>query len=230
VKSLAFIGDIHAEAKLLEGLLTTLSGDDTRHLVFLGDYVNLGESSRGVLDLLIHTREEWKGGVTCLAGNHDIALLEYFRDGDIRRFAATGGIQTISSYVNNVDRDVHLAFTSSFPPNHLSFLESLEPYFEQADIFASHSGIDPSHPQDRSLITMAGGGSFAALRSQVLPKFLVCGHFVQASLLPYVTDWAACLDTGCGTAGGPLCAMLWPERQMILTKPREAGYSSENFN
>jgi serine/threonine protein phosphatase 1 len=229
VKSIAFIGDIHGEAALLESLIKTLSCDYTRHLVFLGDYVNLGQESRRVVELLTRISEQWKGGVTCLAGNHDLMLLEYIRQGNIRTFAATGGIQTISSYVGYVEHDVHAAFVGSVPANHLTFLKSLKPYFEETDVFASHSGIDISQPQDRSLITMAGGGSFAALRRQVLPKFLVCGHFVQGSFLPYITDWAACLDTGCGTAGGPLCAMLWPERQIILQSHNGAQSSEFGF-
>jgi serine/threonine protein phosphatase 1 len=226
VKSIAFIGDIHGEAGLLEGLLRTLSRYNPRHLVFLGDYVNMGENSRRVLDLLSYARQQWNGGITCLAGNHDLMLLNYIRHGDIATFAATGGIQTICSYVSDVNNDVHTTFVRSFPSSHLSFLQSLEPYFEQSDVFASHSGIDARDPTDRSLMTMAGGGSFAALRHQVLPKFLVCGHFVQRSFLPYMTDWAACLDTGCGTAGGPLCAMLWPEREIVLSNtPMRAEFS-----
>lgn len=220
MKSIAFVGDIHGEATLLEELLETLRHDDTRHLVFLGDYVNLGLDSRKVIDLLTELKTQWRGGVTCLAGNHDLMLLDYIRHGQIGAFAATGGIQTIASYLNYVEGDVHSVFVASFPSYHLAFLESLESHFEEPDVFASHSGINPRNPTDRSLTTMAGGGSFQALRHQVISKFLICGHFIQYSCVPYLTDWSACLDTGCGTAGGPLTALLWPEKTIVRAKPR----------
>lgn len=223
MKSIAFIGDIHGEAVLLEELLKKLSRDRTRHLVFLGDYVNLGGDSRRVIDLLLELKERWKAGITCLMGNHDLSLLDYIQHGSIVQFAATGGIPTIGSYMDYVDDDIHSAFVASFPASHLNFLKSLESYFEEPDIFASHSGVNPDDPSDRSLETMTGGGSFRAVRRQILPKFLICGHFLQYSFMPYITGWSACLDTGCGSAGGPLTGLLWPERDIVCVERRSRG-------
>ena len=222
MKSIAFIGDIHGEAALLEQLLANLTHEDNRHFVFLGDYVNLGPNSRRVIDLLTDLKNNWNGGVTCLLGNHDLVLLDYIRNGHIQAFAATGGIQTIASYVDYVEEDVYPAFIASLPRRHLLFLESLQSYFEGPDVFASHSGIDPNNPSDRSLTTMAGGGSFLALRHKTISKFLICGHFIQYSFVPYMTDWSACIDTGCGTAGGPLTALLWPEKFIVRADPYSA--------
>ncbi|MBE7450442.1 MAG: serine/threonine protein phosphatase [Kofleriaceae bacterium] len=76
------IGDVHGERALLEALLAALpfiAPDDT--LVLLGDYVDRGPDSQGVIALLRRLPEQTAGKVVLLRGNHEDALLEAV-DGD----------------------------------------------------------------------------------------------------------------------------------------------------
>lgn len=77
------IGDIHGERALLEALLGALpfiAPDDT--LVFLGDYLDRGPDSRGVVEILRRLPEKTVGKLVLLRGNHEDALLRAVDNGD----------------------------------------------------------------------------------------------------------------------------------------------------
>src|SRR5690606_16724538 len=70
------IGDVHGERTLLDALLASLpfiAPDDS--LVFLGDYIDRGPDSRGVVEILRRLPEKTAGKVVLLRGNHEDALL-----------------------------------------------------------------------------------------------------------------------------------------------------------
>ena len=76
------IGDIHGQCTMLRDMLETLrqrplNEEDT--LVFLGDYIDRGEDSRGCIDILIALKQEHKN-VIFLRGNHEQMMLDA-RDG-----------------------------------------------------------------------------------------------------------------------------------------------------
>src|SRR5690349_13284729 len=71
------VGDIHGERALLQALLAELpfvGPDDT--LIFLGDYLDRGPDSRGVIEILRRLPEQTAGKLVCLRGNHEDALLQ----------------------------------------------------------------------------------------------------------------------------------------------------------
>lgn len=217
---IAIVGDIHGDLAKLEGLLARRELHD-RHLIFVGDYVNRGPHSRQVLDLLIALRGTWPSGVTLLMGNHERALLDYLRYGDFVAFAAYGGMATIRSYVGVASGDVLGHFRSAVPPAHVALLrDELTTHFEDDEILVSHCGYDPSKPDDRSEKTMTLG-SFPALfdpdsdPTTRTKRLVVFGHYVQRDLRPYARHGLVCVDTGCGTIGGPLTALLVPEQRTI---------------
>jgi hypothetical protein len=77
------IGDVHGERAMLAQLLAALpfiAPDDA--LVFLGDYLDRGPDSRGVIELLRRLPEQTAGQVVCLRGNHEDALLKAIDDRD----------------------------------------------------------------------------------------------------------------------------------------------------
>src|SRR2546422_4704933 len=95
---LAIVGDVHGDVGRLAGMLRLLSAD-ARRVVFVGDYVNRGPDSAGVLSLLLDARRELGGSLTLLLGNHELATLEYLDGGILPAYAAFGGMSTIRSYV-----------------------------------------------------------------------------------------------------------------------------------
>lgn len=162
------VGDVHGELDQLEQAIATIErdgGSDAR-IVLLGDYVDRGPDSRGVIDYLIEalaTGKRW----TCLLGNHDRMFALFMQEvpqSDLRlrvRFSwlhdRLGGKDTLASYCVEASDDdtllaVHTHARAAVPQAHLDFLASL-PYHYQADeLLFVHAGIRPGialEQQDR---------------------------------------------------------------------------------
>ena len=74
------IGDIHGRLDMLDELLNEISEDcgglEQCQLIFLGDYVDRGHDSRGVLERLIELKRKFKDSVF-LKGNHEAIMLDF---------------------------------------------------------------------------------------------------------------------------------------------------------
>ncbi|WP_350223936.1 metallophosphoesterase [Plantibacter sp. ME-Dv--P-095] len=192
----AFIGDIHGCRGALRQVLARLPADG-RELVFLGDYVNRGPESRGVIEDLIELSSSSHAKVSLLAGNHEEVLLALLEDDAVLpQFLGMGGGATIRSYVDPPYRDVLTQFRRAFPDSHRAFLRRLRPDWLGDGVVAVHNS--------RSLRTREAG------------SFVVSGHNVRTALVPDVTDAGALIDTGCGTlSGGKLTGLLYPEMTWV---------------
>jgi serine/threonine protein phosphatase 1 len=162
------IGDIHGRADLLERLRMVIVEDAKlrpvrrKVVVYLGDYVDRGTDSRGVVDLL--AREPLAGFESVfLKGNHEDSLLQFLTDPGITpAWMAYGGEATLYSYgVRPPDsrrvEDVlaaQKAFTQALPPGHLAFLKALKLVHVEGDYAFVHAGfregvpIEFQDPQD----------------------------------------------------------------------------------
>jgi serine/threonine protein phosphatase 1 len=128
-----------------------------------------------------------------LAGNHEQVLLEALDTGDLRAFLKMGGAATIKSYHGgSVGPDVLTNFVASIPPRHLQSLRAMPSRFELPGLLAQH------HPP-----------------TPPLPNCYTISAHAQVGPLPRIGPQAAELDTGCGTPGGRLTAMLWPCRGIL---------------
>jgi serine/threonine protein phosphatase 1 len=215
MRPLAVVGDVHGDVNRLQAILRRLD-EFERTVVFVGDYVNGAPHSSAVLHILCHLADSGGGRFHFLAGNHDLALLQYLRDGNFATFAALGGAATLHSYLGQVRGDVHAAFTRAFPCEHRKFLEGLRPCWEDEDVLVSHTGFDPERPEARTLEALAQGGDARIFHTPECPRpLVVCGHYVQPSQRPYCNPHLVCIDTGCGVAGGPLTAVLLPEFEFL---------------
>jgi serine/threonine protein phosphatase 1 len=156
------IGDIHGCSQLLRSVLARIRDDLAARphpaplLVFLGDYVDRGPDSRGVLDTLAALR---RGRLPArfLLGNHDDMLLAYLDapPGDMQTLAwfegPLGGAQTLASYgVEDIaaapHTRTHAAFTRAFPRAHRTFLEACELSIRIGGYVFAHAGIRPGMP------------------------------------------------------------------------------------
>lgn len=150
------IGDVHGRLDLLWALHCKIVEEIERdrpadwRIVFLGDYVDRGADSAGVIDFLIEaTRRDARN--LPLAGNHDIAFLEFLEAPDAAGlFVNFGGSATAASY--GVDLDIesraalgasHAALVAAVPRLHRSFLESLPYSASFGDYFFCHAGVRP---------------------------------------------------------------------------------------
>lgn len=153
------IGDVHGRLDLLRKMHETIAADRGEHpdrdwrVVHLGDYVDRGPDSKGVIDFLVSACEADERMIA-LAGNHDAAFLDFLatpsRDG---LFANSGGRETALSYGVTLDfQDAerfgtgHEALGQAVPPAHLAFLRTLKRSVSFGDFFFCHAGIRPGVP------------------------------------------------------------------------------------
>jgi serine/threonine protein phosphatase 1 len=209
------VGDIHGCLRQLGVLLESTELHRGRQVIFLGDYVDIGEDPPGVIERLIAFGTERRETVF-LQGNHDLGVLAYLRSGDFGQYAEAGGIATIRAYCGSVKGDVRTAFEQRIPRTHISFLQRLKLYFETKEYLFSHCGYSPDSPSDRSLKNMVLQSHQRLFENgATLGKLAVCGHYFQKSQEPFISDQVICLDTGCGILRGPLSALLLPEFQLV---------------
>src|SRR5947207_3525727 len=138
------VGDIHGCARELDALLEglPLAGGDT--LAFIGDYVDRGPDSRGVVDRLLALRARTDLRTIFLKGNHEDMCLAYLgRAGSWgESWKMNGGGATLRSY--GVPADVAgAAAAARFPAEHVAFFESLHMSFATDEFLLVHAGIRP---------------------------------------------------------------------------------------
>lgn len=156
------IADIHGHSGALEDALSRIAEDGGAEApcVFLGDYVDRGPDSRGVLQRLIDgraARREW----TCLLGNHDRMFVRFLADATQHDAAikshkpwlnpALGGARTLASYGIEAPEerdaaDLHAEALELVPESHRDFLAGLKTWHESDDHIFVHAGIRPGVP------------------------------------------------------------------------------------
>ncbi|PVY40435.1 metallophosphoesterase family protein [Pontibacter virosus] len=129
------ISDIHGCARTFKALvLEQLQLKKTDELYLLGDYVNKGPDSKGVLDFIIHLQKQ-QYQVHCLRGNHDQMLLK----------AASKG----ESALNLSDQEKEMVLKSfgmqdfrKLPTTYANFIDTLPYHLELPDYYLVHAGFD----------------------------------------------------------------------------------------
>jgi len=153
------VGDVHGRADLLADLHKRIAKDadgapeSRRVIVYLGDYVDRGPDSAGVIDRLIDSPLEGFEKVF-LMGNHEQFLLDFLKDPSIgEHWLSNGGDATLSSYGVGIpgSEAVDMAVVSEhlkkiLPPEHLAFLRDLAVSHREGDYFFAHAGIRPGVP------------------------------------------------------------------------------------
>lgn len=185
------IGDIHGCSYALNALLEGLTLGPTDLVVTLGDYVDRGPDSRGVIDRLIRLRREVP--LIALRGNHELMMLEARRD----PYSATawhecGGYAAVESYGGSLD---------GVPDAHWDFLESLVPYHETPDTIFVHAGVSPYLPLDRQSPLWLYWEPLEAetSRPHYSGKRVICGHTRQREGVPLDLGHCVCIDTSAYT-------------------------------
>ncbi len=167
-RTLYAIGDIHGQLGMLEDALAMIDADGgaNARVVFLGDYVDRGPDSKGVIDALVQGQSAGLDWV-CLKGNHD-RFFEWYLAPDGPRFdphllvgyhwfhPAIGGTETIASYgVYLPDRirkaDLAVLLHAEVPDTHKAFLRALKTSHHEDGLFFAHAGIRPGVPLDQQV-------------------------------------------------------------------------------
>jgi serine/threonine protein phosphatase 1 len=138
------IGDIHGCHRSLLQMLALLRLDplaDT--LVLIGDYLDRGPDSRGVIETLLTLKKNFPN-LICLRGNHEAMFLDFFREEkNEERYFLNGGMTTLLSYgLSPADARAG----TGFPEDHLAFLISLPLFHETPDYCFVHAGLRSGIP------------------------------------------------------------------------------------
>ncbi len=192
------IGDIHGCLRALDGLLQEVDPQPGDQLVMLGDYVDRGPDSKGVLERLLALKRRCR--CLTLKGNHELMMLGG-RDDPVHfhQWLYCGGEQTLASYQPNTDFGT---FAEIIPEGHWRFLdEDCLPYHETDRHFFVHANVYPDLPLAEQPEYMLCWETLepATWRPHESGKTMICGHTPQRSGRPLVLDQAVCIDTwACG--------------------------------
>jgi serine/threonine protein phosphatase 1 len=191
------VGDVHGCSRALATLLDAIHLEPQDTLVGLGDYLDRGPDSRGVVQLLIGVAQRCR--LVPLMGNHEEMALaaldsrmhraEWFRDGGWLTLESYGGIERV-------------------PSEHWEFLHGCRDVFETSTHFFVHANYDPDvvlDSQDRhTLRWVTLNRRYPRIHRNA--KTAVVGHTAQRSGEVLDLGYLKCIDTFC-YGGGWLTAI-----------------------
>ncbi len=126
------IGDVHGCYKPLRTLIETIDPQPEDQIIFLGDYIDRGPDSRGVVDLVIELQQRCE--VITLLGNHEIMLLSVTQSGaDPEIWLQSGGAATVNSYGGSFDK---------ISAAHIQFYKNLLPFYETENEIFVHANYE----------------------------------------------------------------------------------------
>lgn len=151
------IGDVHGRLDLLRALEEKIVADSAgragaKLIIMLGDYIDRGPDSAGVISHLLRPPPTGFERI-CLAGNHDVAMLDYL-DGllPLEGWLGMGAAQTLYSYGIDPERlsvlyrkpaDIDAHVKADIPSAHTAFLRSLPVMVTSRRCVFVHAGIRP---------------------------------------------------------------------------------------
>jgi serine/threonine protein phosphatase 1 len=231
---------VHGRLDALQPLIRAIADDleatppaEPALLVFLGDYVDRGPDSRGVVDVVLRMREASGLEVRALKGNHEEALLQFLEQPS---FGATwmehGGGPTLVSYgvqppPTRTDAEAWArtrdAFDAVLPDEHRAFYRGLDLMLDVGDYAFVHAGVRPGVAWDQQ-----AERDLLWIRQEFLQekgpfgKVIVHGHtpMEEAQLLPHRLG----IDTGCYATGVLTAVRLQDADQRLIQVKAERRF------
>ena len=222
------IGDIHGRLDLLDQLIAKINRDAKEHgadclTVTLGDYIDRGPNSRGVLDRLLSN--PFPGPYVALKGNHEALLEKFLVDpASGLDWRWVGGLETLHSFGIPVEplmlgknyEQAAEQLRASLSPGHQRFLASLRISLTFGQYFLCHAGVRPGvsleHQRAEDLLWIRD--KFLKSRKD-FGKIVVHGHTPvdEPESLPNRIN----IDTGAFATGRLTCVVLDGEHRQFLS-------------
>ena len=219
------IGDIHGRADLLTDLIARIDDDVQRRPIdqvieiYLGDYIDRGADSRGVIDMLA-TRMV-RNRAICLRGNHEAMLESFLRDpATLSDWAPVGALPTLDSYHVSLtpkknSAELHRLLCEQMPRAHHLFLQCLRDTFVCGDFLFVHAGIRPGVPLDQQQTS-----DLHWIRHDFLDSTADHGHFIVHGHTPVphpdIRNNRINIDTGAWRTGVLTCIAIEASGVIIL--------------
>jgi len=231
------IGDIHGQFALLQQAHARIAadraqvGDTDAPVVHVGDLVDRGPGSAGVIDWLMRGQQAGENWVV-LKGNHDRMFSTFLDDPEARDpglrshhsylHPAIGGGATLISYgvANAADRPVgpvHAEAIAKVPAAHRAFMAGLPTFYQRGSALFVHAGIRPGVPlEDQSETDLVWIRAPFHDHSEAHPWLVVHGHTAIEAPCHYGNR--VNIDTR-AAYGGPLTAVVVEEERVFVLGP-----------
>ena len=203
------IGDVHGCLDQLQDLVELCeldAGSGKSKFVFLGDYIDRGPNSRGVVQFLIDLQKWSPDHIICLRGNHEDLLLAALTDPhQALDWRLNGGDATLDSY--------RVASPDDIPVAHMEWLRSLPFFHDDGLRFFVHAGVDPARPLDQQ-----DPHDLLWIRKPFLSsekdfgRLIVHGHTPIASGIPELRSNRLNIDTGAVYGRALTSAVFEPQK------------------
>jgi serine/threonine protein phosphatase 1 len=195
------IGDIHGCSAALRALLEEIGPGRDDTLVCLGDYIDRGPDSRGVLDQILELERHCR--LIPLLGNHEEMLLAALADREaLKRWLSIGGTEAVRSYGWS-SGGPRRALADLIPKKHRDFLARCRAYHETATHLFLHAGYEPDLPlgQQPALALRWRVTDATTAKPHCSGKVAIVGHTPQHSGEILDLGFLVCLDTNCHRGG-----------------------------
>ncbi len=174
--SLYAIGDVHGCLTSLETIFRNIDYSSSDTFVFLGDYIDRGVDSKGVIDFIMALSK--KTNVITLLGNHEVMMSQAKDDRlTLSMWLRCGGSQTLDSYnAGDVKQ-----WVDDIPQSHWNFIANLRLYYETDKYIFAHAAVNPNknmENQDASFLLWQHNHENIKHKSG---KTLVVGHTPQVN-------------------------------------------------
>jgi serine/threonine protein phosphatase 1 len=201
------IGDIHGSLDKLRALFARCEAHAAGRpmkLVFLGDYIDRGPESFGVIDFLLTLRKRRGDAIVTLMGNHEEMALSII-DGETRvgSWLLQGGAETLESYGVRDPSDI--------PRAHVDWMRALPLRHDDGRRFFVHAGVNPAVPLDAQ-----NASDLLWIRQPFLSdprdygRLIVHGHSPLETGRPDLRGNRLNVDTA-AVFGGPLTAAVFDD-------------------
>lgn len=176
------ISDIHGQLIELESLLNYIDCSPMDTIIFLGDYIDRGPDSRGVIEKLIYLQKNMTN-VHFLKGNHEDMAITSKVDSDARKlWMKHGGDATLESYSEGITND------------HWRFMYKLKKYIETDDSIFIHAGLDEQLAMNEQTNEKLLWKRLNSPIHHSSGKKIYCGHSKQQSGYPAKLGSARCIE------------------------------------
>jgi serine/threonine protein phosphatase 1 len=194
------IGDIHGCLTALQNLEDEIRFGPEDTIITLGDYVDRGPDSRGVLDHLIALGQ--RSDLVPLRGNHEVMMLAArFHPATLEAWLDCGGFETLESYGPGAFHDV--------PEAHWRFLEGTRRYHETDTHIFVHASVNPRSEMARQPdTTLFWERITPQTQAHLSGRRVICGHTPQPDGVPLNLGHSICIDTHAYGSGWLTCLHL----------------------
>jgi len=202
------VGDVHGCLdKLLELLdrCRRFANGRPSTFIFLGDFIDRGHDSRGVVETVMNMKTIDPERVIALAGNHEELLRLTDTSTGMGRWLINGGGATLRSYGVSSPKDL--------PAAHLAFFQGLPTFYDDGQRLFVHAGIRPGIPLEQQ-----ARDDLLWIREPFLSsttnygRLIVHGHSPTDGPMPDIKPNRVNVDTG-AVFGGPLTAVAFTESE-----------------